>query len=293
MASPPDSASDSARKLPRETLLDDLTDQLERTRRLLTSSPERAAEEALASFRGEIEAEARIAAELATTEPLADPARFPEAHRLVIRALEVLDREGARNPSVSRRFGPLRPLAATVAEFVADYIVKSHARSVVQGLARLYARREAQSVPNTPAKRLLSRARIETERIVPGFGGGGIGAPVLVAGGALIPVVASVSQYLGAIDFLAPGVIAALFGVIIVVFLLLSTLLLSGAGLARRRCDLILRQPLAALWETIGNAGNPPEDNSRLFASVAIVLSAIVWVAVPVLGGILYAIAEL
>lgn len=247
----------------------------------------------MASFRGETETEARITAELATTTPLAYPRRFPEAHRLVVRALEVLDREGARNPTVSRRFGPLRPLAATVAGFVANYIVKSHARAVVQNLARLYARREAQSAPNTPEKRLLARARIETERIVPGFGGGGIGAPVLVAGGAVIPLVASVSQYLGAIDFLAPGVIAALFVAIIVVFLVMSTLLLSGAGLARRRSDLILRQPLAALWETIGNAGEPPEDNSRLFASVAIVLSAIVWVAVPVFGGVLYLLAEL
>lgn len=276
-----------------ESLLDDLTEQLDRTRRLLTSNPERIAESALASFRGEAVAEARIAADLAIATPLADVERFPAAHRLAMRALEVLDREGARDVRVSRRFGPLRPLAEEGAAFVAEWIVKAYAQSVIQSLARLYARREAQAAPSTPERTALARARLEAERLVPGFGGGGIGAPALLAGGAVVPLLASIGQYAGAIDFLAGPVILGLFGALFVLFLFLSTILLSGAGLAHRRSELIMRQPLAALWETIGHAGNPPDDDSRMFAVLAIVLSAVVWVGIPVAGGVLYLLSEL
>jgi len=291
MAELPNSKPESGRRLPGEALLDDLTEQLDRTRRLLTTNPERTAEAALASFEGEAEIEARITADLAATAPLANPERFPEAHRLVVRALEVLDREGSRDPRVSRRFGPLRPVAAAGAEFVAAYIVKGYAQSVAQALARLYIRREAQATPGSPERQVLTRARMEAERLAPGFRGGGIGAPVLIAGGALVPLVASVSQYLGAIDFLSRPVIVGLFVGLFLLFLLLSSVLLSGAGLARRRSELIMRQPLAALWETIGHAGNPPEDASRLFATIAIVLTGFVWVVIPVAGAVLYVLS--
>ena len=46
-----------------------------------------------------------------------------------------------------------------------------------------------------------------------------------------------------------------------------------------------MRQPIAALWETIGRAGDPPEDDSVLFATIAIVLTALVWFALPALVG--------
>src|SRR5204863_6420728 len=120
-----------------------------------------AAERALASFAGEAELEVRIAAELAITAPLAHPDHFPEAHRLVMRALEVLDREGSRNPRVDGRLGPLRPLVQFGAEYVAEYIVKSYAQSVVGSLKKLYSRRETQCAPDLPARRMLARARVE------------------------------------------------------------------------------------------------------------------------------------
>jgi hypothetical protein len=279
------------RRIPGDDLLDELTEQLERTRQLLTGSPEAAAEAALERFAGESEEEARIALDLAAAGPLAAPGRFLEAHRLVMRALEVLDREGARNVRVSRWFGPLRPLAEFGAEFVATYIVKSYARDVIGSLGRLYTRREAQSLPGTPERRALARARVEADRLAPGFSGGGIGAPVLVAGGAVVPLAASVGQYLGAIDFLSRPVIAFGFGALFLLFLFLSSVLLSGAGLAHRRSRLIMSQPLAALWEVLGHAGEPPRDNSRVFATVAIVLTGLVWVVVPAAGVTLYLVS--
>lgn len=275
-------------RIPGDSILDDLTEQLDRTRRLLTSNPEAAAEEALSRFAGEAEVETRIAAGLAVSKPLADPGRFLDAHRLAIRALELLDREGSRNPAVSRRFGPLKPLAGMGAEFVAEYIVKGYAESVANSLRRIYCRREPQAQRGTPERQLLAQARVEMERVAPGFTGGGIGAPVLVAAGAAVPLFASVSQYFGAIDFLSRPVLVGLFIGLFVLFGLLSSILLSGASVARRRSELIMRQPLAALWESIGNAGHPPEDDSRLFATVAVLLSAVVWVVIPVAGVVVY-----
>ena len=116
--------------------LDELTDQFDRTRALLTDSPEEVAARALARMGGDQVVEARIAAALAMRAPLAQPDRFPEAHRLVMRALEVLDREGARDPRVPR-LGPLAPLVELAVEFVAGYIVGSFAGTVVARLRNL------------------------------------------------------------------------------------------------------------------------------------------------------------
>ncbi|MGI8423985.1 MAG: hypothetical protein ACR2NO_07750, partial [Chloroflexota bacterium] len=174
---------------PDELLLDQLADQLDRTRRLLTGTPEEAAERALARIGGERETEARIAAALAAHVPLAEPARFPEAHRLAMAALEVLDREGSRDPKVGR-LGPFAPVAALAVEFVAEYIVKSYAQAIAGRLATLYARRETQAAPG-PERRLLASARAETARVAAGFRGGGPAAPLLVAGGAALPLLAS------------------------------------------------------------------------------------------------------
>lgn len=269
-------------RIPGDAILDDLTEQLDRTRRLLSGAPEAAADAALARFGAEAEAEARISAGLANTAALANPGRFLEAHRLTIHALEILDREGARDPTVSRRFGPLRPLAARGAEFVAEYIVKAYASSTVDTIARIYTRREPQAGRGTPERTVLAQARVEIGRIAPGFKGGGVGVPALVAGGASLPVLASASQYLGAIDFLARPALLVLFAALFVLFGLLSSILLSGAAVAHRRSRLIMRQPLFALWETIGNCGHPPDDNSRLFATIAVLLSTIAWLVVPI-----------
>ena len=56
----------------------------------------------------------------------------------------------------------------------------------------------------------------------------------------------------------------------------------------RETSRMIMRQPLAALWETVGNCGNPPEDDSRLIAAIAILLSAVVWIVIPIGGVVAY-----
>lgn len=73
-------------------------------------------------------------------------------------------------------------------------------------------------------------------------------------------------------------VIVALF----VLFALISWLALRGAAVARHRIALSLDNPLKALWETVGAAGNPPKDSAASFALIATVLSGLALVLIPV-----------
>lgn len=275
-------------RLPGDSLFDELSEQLDRTRMLLSSNPEAAADAAMARFAGEGEVEARISAQLAAPSVLAVPEQFLEAHRLAMRSLEVLDREGSRNPAVSGKFGPLKPVAEIGAEYVANYIVKGFANDAANAMRRLYTRREPQAARGTPERVMLAQVRMEMDRVAPGFAGGGLGTPVLIAGGATVPLLASATQYFGGINFLARPVLISLVAVLVLLFAFLSSVLLSAASVAHRRCRLITGQPLAALWEVVGHAGGPPHDNSQPFALLAIVLSALVWIVVPVGGVLVY-----
>jgi hypothetical protein len=58
--------------------------------------------------------------------------------------------------------------------------------------------------------------------------------------------------------------------------------ILQAAAIARRRTRIALDQPLRALWETIGAAGHPPRDQSRQFATYAVILLIVAWIVVPV-----------
>jgi hypothetical protein len=79
-------------------------------------------------------------------------------------------------------------------------------------------------------------------------------------------------------------------GILFVVFALLSWVLFRGAAVARRRARLVLREPLDALWETIGHCGKPPRDDSILFAWIAILLTAIGWFLIPLAIGLVVAL---
>ncbi|MGI8927243.1 MAG: hypothetical protein ACR2HN_11455, partial [Tepidiformaceae bacterium] len=92
-------------------------------------------------------------------------------------------------------------------------------------------------------------------------------------------------QLVGAIDITSRGVLGGALAALFVLFFLLSSVLLRGAAVAHRRSRLIMQRPLAALWETLGHAGNPPEDESKTFATVAVVLTAVIWFIIPAVAG--------
>ena len=62
--------------------------------------------------------------------------------------------------------------------------------------------------------------------------------------------------------------------------------MLRGTAMASRRIRLAAREPLNELWDSIGNCGRPPRDQSRSFAFVAISLMVGVWIVLPTLVAI-------
>lgn len=279
---------DGPERRPDELVVDQIADQLDRTVSLLRGSANEAAERALARLGGQQEVETRIAAEVADRAPLAEPERFLEAHRLTMHALEVLDRDGFRDPPAPRWLGPLRPVARFATEFVAEYIVKSYAQSIAERLRTLYSRREVQCERGTPERTLLAGRRIEMERLALIYRGGGLGAPALLGVGAVIPIFASVTGYAGAIEWTGRPILITALVVMLVLLVAGGWVLLNGAAVARRRSQLIMAAPLAALWETVGRAGNPPEDDAVLFATIAVVLTTLVWIVIPAGVGLVF-----
>jgi hypothetical protein len=261
-------------------LLDDLADQLSRFR-LLPGGSEADAERVLAGLTPASAREREATKELADRQILAHPDRFEDAHHLLVKALEVFDRHGWRAPKLPRWLGPLRPLAVVGVEQVTRVIVRSYARTISNSLRRLYARREAQCDFDQPERRLLARARIAMTRLAPDFGGGGGGLPRFLVGGAVLSGLLSAVRQVGG---LSSGDAVAWFGlglVAIVIFAAVAWIILQGAAVAHRRARLILHEPLDALWETIGAAGEPPRDDSMTFATVGILLTAVAWFVTP------------
>ncbi len=114
---------------------------------------------------------------------------------MVMRALEVLDRNGARGGSVKAKWlGPLRPLASFVVKLVTQFIVRNYQAKVIDELKNLYARREATCPPDDPQLRRLSRARTHAERLAPGFRRNPLGVPTFLLGGAVLSTMLSFVQ---------------------------------------------------------------------------------------------------
>jgi hypothetical protein len=222
-----------------------------------------------------------IVRELAAVRPLWRPDRFEEAHRWAMRSLEVLDRNGNRQPQL-RRLGPLRPVAAYVVQIMTRYIVKGYQNRLITSIRRLYERREANAAWDTPEHSMLRRARLDAARVEPGYKGNPLGLPTFLVGGAVLSSIVSGLQALVAWAFKGGGAIIVFTAVVGVVFFCLAWCALHSAGVARRRIRLSTEQPMKALWETIGAAGNPPRDNSYDFAVYSIVLLVLAWILVPI-----------
>ena len=65
-------------------------------------------------------------------------------------------------------------------------------------------------------------------------------------------------------------------------------MVLRGAAIASRRIRLATRAPLQTLWDVIGSAGQPPRDQSKKFAVVAIVVTTLMWFVVPAVIAIVF-----
>ena len=224
--------------------------------------------------------EQEMVTQMAAIRPLQHPDRFEEAHRMVMRAIEVLDRNGQR-PAVLPRLGPLRPVATWLVQLVTRWIVRNHLSRLLGRICGLYERREANSEWSTREHSMLRRARLDARRVHAGMNGKALGLPTFLLGGAFLGSIASVLQSVAraALDSRAGVIILSI--VVMGVLAALSWVALYSAGVARRRIRLSTDQPVKALWETIGVAGKPPRDESFNFAAYAIALLLLSWIVIP------------
>jgi hypothetical protein len=224
--------------------------------------------------------EHEMVSQMSAIRPLHHPDRFEEAHRIMMRGIEVLDRNGPR-PAKVPNVGPLRPIAQWLVQQVTRWIVKSHLNRLTGRICGLYEKREANSDWGTREHAMLRRARLDARRVQANSSGNALGLPTFLLGGAALTSVGSGLQSLARTAMDSTLGISILGFIAVFVLGALSWVALYSAGVARRRIRLSTDQPMRALWETIGAAGKPPRDESYNFAVYAIVLLVLAWIVIP------------
>lgn len=264
----------------RPLVLDELSKQLEQFRILRTGADTGATEKLLDQLGARDPVEEQIVLELSAQRPLAHPERFTEAHVLAMRALEVLDRNGARVPRVPN-LGPLKPVAEFGVQFVTRFLVRNYESDLSDAIRNLYTRRLAWAAPDDPSRLPLVRARLDAEKVAKTYQGNPIGVPTFVLGGAVISGLASGLRYVADAALgsrLAAGLAVA---TAFLVLAMLSWMILRGAAVAHHRIRTTTEAPVRALWETIGRCGTPPEDDAQTFAVYAVILTVLGWLLIP------------
>ena len=185
------------------------------------------------------------------------------------------------------RIGPLKPIAQFFVQQVTRWIVKGYQNELITKIRKLYERREANAVWGSPEHHSLRRARIDATRIEGGIKANPIGLPKILLGGAFLSgIFSGLSSILAAV-FQNAAAVVIVAAVVVAMFLGLAWVALYSAAIARRRINLCTDQPIKALWDTIGAAGNPPKDQSVNFAIYAIVLLVLAAIIIPVAVGLL------
>ena len=133
---------------------------------------------------GKVEQE--IVSELSKIKPLWLPDEFGEAHRMAMRSLEVLDRNGVRGAPMPGALGPLKPVVGYIVQLVTRWIVRAYQNSLASNIRKLYERREANSIWGSPAHVMLRRARINAVQVEQGLQSNPIGVPGFLLGGAVL-----------------------------------------------------------------------------------------------------------
>jgi hypothetical protein len=272
--STPDDATSPPHK--DDLILDELSDRLD-SLKFFRAHDEAQADQILEQFGAQGVVEQDMLDQLSSRAPLAHPDRFSEAHRTAVRAVEVFDRNAARRPSTLPA-GPLGALAKPVVQLLIGIIVHRHEKRVVSHIRELYALREANSVEGTPEFHALRLGRKQLTRLSPDLSDAKVSLPAFLLGGA---VLSSATSFLE--RAVSDRILLLLLSIVLAaVFLGAFWCILTAAAIARRRTRIALDRPLAALWETIGAAGQPPKDNSRSFALSSGILLVTAWLIVPV-----------
>ena len=133
----------------------------------------------------------------------------------------------------------------------------------------------------------MLRARNDITVVDDGFSGGGAGVPAFLVGGALVSTLFAGAESVLIAVFDTPFGVSMVSVVAVLLLILLAWSAMYAAGVARRRIRLTTDQRARALWDAVGSCGDPPKDQSFLFAVIAIVLAILAWVLVPVVAYVL------
>lgn len=262
-------------------MLDRLDDRFE-TLQLLRADDDVARGRVLEAMGARGKADDDIIEQLSThRRPLAQPERFSEAHSVFVRGVEVLHRNGSRPPSISRKLGPLKPIAGWVIQQVTRWIVKNQQNTIIDRVRRLYQLREANAVWGSEEHHLLRRARITMQGVSADIKDKALGVPAFLVGGAFISGISSALQRAFNAALGNPLLVVVVATLLVLFFVGTAWCVLFAAGLARRRIRLATDAPLHALYETIGSTGNPPKDQAYQFAIYAIIFLALAAIVVP------------
>lgn len=266
---------------------DEFLDRIDALRVLRASTPEERGR-LLEEIGGPGKVEQEIVSQLSKVRPLWQPRRFAEAHRMAMRSLEVLDRNGVRGAPMPKYLGPLKPVVGGVVQLVTRWIVRDYQNSLATNVRKLYERREANSEWGSEDHMLLRRARINAVQVEHGLRSNPIGVPGFLLGGAVLSGLFSViGEGLSTVVESSSGRISL--GAIVGALMLgLSWVALYAASIARRRIRLTTDQPIKVLYDVIGAAGDPPRDQSYLFALVAIVLLVLAALAIPIVVSVVF-----
>jgi hypothetical protein len=113
-----------------------------------------------------------------------------------------------------------------------------------------------------------------------------IGVPTFLIGGAAVPLIASLGRASGLLEDARWATIVSVVG--LAIGLIASWILLRGAAMASRRIRLATEVPARMLWDSVGWCGNPPKDGTRTFVILAVSLTLVAWIIVPILVGLAY-----
>jgi hypothetical protein len=259
----------------------ELLDRIDALRVLRADSPEEKGR-LLEEIGGSGKVEQDIVDQLAKVRPLWRPQEFPAAHRMMMRSLEVLDRNGVRRAPMPRLLGPLKSIVAYVVQLVTRWIVRDYQNNLAGNVRKLYERREANSVWGSEEHMLLRRARINAVQVEQGLRSRRVALPGFLLGGVVLSGLFSLigRGMSAAVENHAARIVLAI--VTAVILLALSWVAIYAASIARRRIRLTTQQPVGVLYDVIGAAGNPPRDRSYQFAVLAIIFMLLAVLAIPV-----------
>ena len=163
----------------------ELLDRIDALRVLRADTPEEKGR-LLEEIGGPGKVEQEIVSQLSKIKPLWQPHKFGEAHRMAMRSLEVLDRNGVRGAPMPKPLGPLKPVVGFVVQLVTRWIVRDYQNNLASNIRKLYERREANSVWGSEDHMLLRRARINAVQVEQGLKSNPIGVPGFLLGGAAL-----------------------------------------------------------------------------------------------------------